>query len=58
MKPTLTLLTALLLAPLAALPAAQAPVAAAVGAWRSYEVYEPVIERYFPRRPRVCLADT
>jgi hypothetical protein len=45
MKRTLTLLTALLLAPLAVLQAAQAP--AAEGTWRSYEVYEPVIQRYF-----------
>lgn len=39
MKHTLQLLTALLLAPLAVM---RAP--AAEGAWRSYEVYEPVID--------------
>jgi hypothetical protein len=44
-----TLIAALLLAPLAVLQAAQAP--AAEGAWRSYEVYEPVIERYFISDP-------
>ena len=42
MKPFLPLLGALLLAPPAAL---RAP--AAEDAWRSYEVYEPVIERHF-----------
>lgn len=49
MKPTLTLIAALLLAPFAVLQADQAP--AAEGPWRSYEVYEPVIERYFISDP-------
>jgi hypothetical protein len=49
MKHTLTFLTALLLVPLAALHAAQASETARN--WRSYEVYEPVIERYFISDP-------
>jgi hypothetical protein len=49
MKPTLTLLAALLLAPLFVLHADQPN--AAEGPWRSYEVYEPVIERYFISDP-------
>jgi hypothetical protein len=49
MIPTRTLFTALLLVPLAALHADQET--SAEGAWRSYEVYEPVIERYFLSDP-------
>jgi hypothetical protein len=46
MNPTLAFLTALLLVPMAAMSAP-----AADGPWRSYEVYEPVIERYFINDP-------
>lgn len=49
MKSTLTLLTVLLLAPLATLHADQ--MSETGGNWRSYEVYEPVIERYFISDP-------
>ena len=49
MKPNFRLLVALLLVPVAVLRAEQAP--AAEGAWRSYEVYEPTIERYFINDP-------